>query len=138
MNESGYIDRLHQLIIGMTEDEQRSLLEELEDRQSKKKRKHSRKECLLTANYTIKGRAFQNFIQDISIEGLFIETRESFSAGDEIFMTISYSNDQRPFKITGEVVRISANGVGVKFKKLSQVQEEIIKLIIAQTSSPKK
>lgn len=138
MNWLSYRVRLYNLISEMSADEQKAFLEELEGRQAKKKRKHPRKECLLTVNYATEGRAYQNFIQDISTAGAFIETREPFSVSDEILLTISYSNEQRPFKITAEVVRTSPEGVGVKFKKLSQTQEEFINSIIEKTGKRKK
>ena len=138
MNETSYTKRLSEIIKSMSEDEQKALLEDLDKRQIQKIRKHERQDCLIIVNYAVKGRAYQNYIQDISTEGIFIETREIFSVGDEILLTISYSNEVRPFRITGEVARISPKGVGVKFKKLSQVQEEIIKSIIKKTDEPKK
>lgn len=138
MNATSYADRLFEIIKSMSDDEQKKLLEDLNKKQIKKIRKNERTECLITVNYAAKGRAYQNYIQDISTEGVFIETRDKFSVGDEILLTISYSNEVRPFKIAGEVVRISSKGVGVKFKKLSQVQEEIIKTIIKKTGEPKK
>jgi len=134
MNESRYVERLFTIISDMSEKEQKELLKDLEGREIKKTRKHTRKECLITANYATKGRAYQNFIQDISTEGVFIETRESFAVGDEFLLTISYSNEQRPFKIEGEVARIDSKGVGIKFKKVSQVQEELINSIIEKTA----
>ena len=134
MNESQYVDRLFEIILYMSEEEQKELLNDLEGRVSKKTRKHPRKGCLITVNYVIKGRAYQNFIQDISTEGIFIETRESFTVGDKILLTISYSNEQKPFKIEGEVARIDSKGVGIKFKKFSQVQEELINSIIEKTA----
>jgi len=138
MNDTNYTQRLFEIIKSLSEDEQKSLLEDLNKRQIKKIRKHERQECLITVNYAFKGRAFQNYIQDISTEGVFIETREKFSVGDEILLTISYSSEVRPFRIAGEVVRIISKGVGVKFKKLSQVQEEIIKTIIKKSGESKK
>ena len=116
MNESQYVDRLFEIISDMSEEEQKELMNDLENREIKKIRKHPRKECLIAVNYATKGRAYQNFIQDISTEGVFIETRESFAVGDKILLTISYSNEQRPFKIEGEVARIDSKGVGIKFK----------------------
>ena len=130
MNDSSCIDRLITVISAMSEDEQNALLEELLERQSQKKRKHPRKDCLLVVNYSNRGRAFQNFIQDISLEGLFIETREAFSVGDELAMTITYTNEQRPFKISGTIKRVVPGGIGIKFIKVSQVQEELIKSVI--------
>jgi len=134
MNESRYMDRLFEIISNMSVEQQKELLDYLEKREIKKIRKHPRKESLITVNYASKGRAYQNFIQDISAEGVFIETREPFTVGDKILLTISYSKELRPFKIEGEVARIDPKGVGVKFKKVSQVQGELINSIIEKTT----
>ena len=138
MSASPYADRLYEIISAMSENEQKQLLNDLEGGKTKQIRKHPRKECLITVNYASKGRAYQNFIQDISTEGVFIETREPFAVGDKLLLTISYSNEQRPFKIEGEVARTDPKGVGIKFKKVSQVQEELINLIIEKTAKLKK
>jgi len=138
MNNTNYADRLFEIIKSMSEDEQKNLFEYLNEKQIKKMRKNERMECLITVDYAVKGRAYKNYIQDISTEGVFVETRGNFSVDDEILLTISYSNEERPFKIAGKVVRISSKGVGVMFNKLSQVQEEIIKLIMKKAGEPKK
>ena len=51
-------------------------------------------------------------------------------------MTITYIGNQRPFKIEGQVARTDANGIGIRFKKVSQVQEEILTSIIRNMSRP--
>ncbi|MBN1471132.1 MAG: PilZ domain-containing protein [Syntrophaceae bacterium] len=138
MDEHRHVDRLFEIISHMSVEEQKKLLDDLESREIKKARKHSREERLITVNYASKGRAYQNFIQDISTEGAFLETKAPFSVGDTISLAISYSKEQRPFKIEAEVVRIDPNGVGIRFKKVSQVQEELINSIIEKTAKLKK
>jgi len=81
------------------------------------KRRHPRKPCSIVVDYASRDRAFRDYIRDISSGGVFIETSKEFSIGDEIMMTFSISSKQRPFKFTGQVVRITDNGIGVKFKK---------------------
>jgi len=137
MNSSDYKERLIEIISNMPEDEQKQLLEELGNKSAKKVRRHQRMECLIKVDFAAKGRAFHNYIQDISIEGVFIEARGGFSVGDELLLTISYSDEVKPFKITGEVVRIAPGGIGVRFKKFSQVQEEMIRTIIRNTCDSK-
>jgi|GEM_PF-1849469 hypothetical protein len=83
----------------------------------KEKRKHPRKPCSIVVDYASRDRAFRDYIRDISSGGVFIETSKEFSIGDEIMMTFSISSKQKPFKFTGQVVRITNQGIGVKFKK---------------------
>jgi Tfp pilus assembly protein PilZ len=72
-------------------------------------------------------RYYRDFIQDMSEGGLFIETSNEFSAGQKIIMTFTSPDYQKPFKMNGEIIRIHSNGIGVKFKIESQVQESVLK-----------
>jgi Tfp pilus assembly protein PilZ len=121
------VAQLGKLIVDMPKYQQLILLKQIEDMTVEGKRGHSRKPCLISVDYVVEDRAFTNYIQDISSGGVFIETSESFSIGQEITMAFSFSSDHRPSKFTGEIVRIKPNGIGVKFKDLTKYQEEIIK-----------
>ena len=55
-------------------------------------------------------------IDDISSSGVFIRTSRDFSIGQEIAMTITFPVPVEPLKVTGEIVRTSSMGIGVKFK----------------------
>ena len=72
----------------------------------------------------------QDFFQDMSNSGVFIKTSQSFSEGQRILMTFMSPDNQQPFKINGEIVRVMPDGVGVKFKMESQVQEEVLKSLV--------
>lgn len=59
---------------------------------------------------------FEAFIQDISSSGAFIKTGRPLFTGQEIAMTFMFPSTQKPIMATGEIVRVSYRGVGVKFK----------------------
>lgn len=59
---------------------------------------------------------FEAFIQDVSSSGVFLKTSRSLYAGQEIAMTFTFPYAQKPIMVTGEIVRISYDGAGVKFK----------------------
>ena len=88
----------------------------LEEMPSKGKRKHYRKPFFMVVDYTTQGHAYRGFIQNISPGGVFIETPMSFSVGQELSMTFALPTCQKHIKISGEVVRTSPQGIGVKFK----------------------
>jgi len=73
---------------------------------------------------------YRDFIQDISETGLFIKTSHTFSVGQTIVMTFISPDQQRPYKINGEIIRVHTDGVGVKFKIESQVQRMVLKSYI--------
>jgi hypothetical protein len=59
---------------------------------------------------------FEAFIQDVSSSGVFIKTSRHLLTGQEIAMTFVFPKTRRKIMATGEIVRVSYGGVGVKFK----------------------
>ncbi len=92
------------------------------DTQAPDKRRHPRKPCSIVVDYATQDRAFRDYIRDISKGGVFIETKNFFSLGQEFIMTFSVPNHDRPLKFIGEVVRTDDRGVGVRFKKKVDVE----------------
>ena len=126
-------NHLFKLVVSIPEDQQETLLEQLKDMiQQQGDREHQRKACLITVNYAVGGRVYTNYIQDISPTGVFIETSESFPVGQEILMTFSFPDREDSFKMTGEISRTTAEGIGVKFKYESQVLQEVIEDFVAK------
>lgn len=79
------------------------------------KRRDPRKTPLIMVDFATKNRAHRGFIHNISAGGAFIETRETFSVGEEITLTFMPSKDKNPVKITGDIVRSVPHGIAVKF-----------------------
>ena len=107
--------RLFELITDMDFEEQMSLLEELEKKQTRKTRKHKRRNTHLTVYYATHDRAYRDVIQNISPTGVFIETAEPFNVGREILLNFTPTRHAEPVKVRGQVVRITEEGIGVKF-----------------------
>ncbi len=95
------------------------------------KRKHPRKSCLISVECNIKDNIFTNYIQNISYDGVFIETTDSFDVGQRITLKIL-----APYKLTdashivGEIVRIDPTGIAVKIKNETSEQEEMIRVFV--------
>ncbi len=100
-------------------------------------RKDLRINCLISVDYSDSDRFFKDYIQDISSGGVFIKTREPFSIGEEIVLSMSLSGDENAFRMPAEVVRTSAEGIGVRFKIQSQVQEDIITSFVNEVNGRK-
>jgi Tfp pilus assembly protein PilZ len=84
----------------------------------------------MVVDYSAEDRLYKDYIQNISVGGVFIETRMPFRAGQEVSLCLPLPNYQKYIKITGEVVRISPQGIGVKFKMVNEDQEAIIKSLL--------
>ena len=82
----------------------------------KDSRKYFGKNQLLLANCKTVDTDFNEYIQDLSSGGAFIQTNKKLTIGQEIAMTISLPNSRKALKATGEIVRVSPKGVGLEFK----------------------
>jgi uncharacterized protein (TIGR02266 family) len=125
-NESRITARLIELIKNMSEDEQRTLLKDLEERPFEGRRKHVRKPFLMAVDYSTQDHVYKDFIQDISSGGVFIQTHMPFTVGQEVSLTFPLPSFQKHVKVIGEVVRSTTQGVGVKFKMADKDQEAMI------------
>ena len=126
---------IFEIINSMSDEEMRQLLKELKERQNKEQRKYSRKDFLTIIDYTVEGRHYRDFIQDISESGVFIKTSQTFSIGQPILMTFMSPDNQKPFRINGEIKHTQEDGIGVKFNIKSQVQELVLKSFVDMIQS---
>lgn len=132
------IRQLVGMIQNMSEKDVSRLLGFAEELIGKKKRAHERIPCLISTDFVSQNRAYQDYIQDISRGGVFIETSGNFSEGEEIRLTLSLAHYFKPFKIKGVIVRRDRKGIGVKFKTESQVHEELINGLVDKVTEFKK
>jgi Tfp pilus assembly protein PilZ len=108
--------RLFDLILKMPTLERQALLEELEDRMHKGRRTAPREKYFKDVDFATKDRVFRGFIQNISADGVLIETSESLSIGQEITLAFELPNTNEHVKISGKIARVlPGGGFGVKF-----------------------
>jgi Tfp pilus assembly protein PilZ len=138
--------QLSKLIVEMSEDQQIILLEQLEsmpvvempertvslEGNESSMRENPRKPCLINANYSIQNKDYKSYILDISIGGVFIETNEKFTIGQQIVLNFSLPNTKNPFKLTGTISWGSPRGFGVKFDEIPVQQGEILRSFVEQ------
>lgn len=130
MSESNVTDQLIARIKNMTLEKQALLLNDLDEGRDRKLRQHDRKTFFMIVDYIVGDRYFRDFIQDMSDTGVFIKTSQNIPLGKKILMTFMSPDNQKPFKIYGEVVRVTSEGIGIKFAFESQVQEAVIESLV--------
>ena len=118
----------------MPEDQQLALLKELEEKLFKGRRKHTRKPSYMVVDYSHGDHFHEDHIQDISTGGVFIQTRMPFRTGQEVSLSFSLPDSQKHIKINGEVARVTPKGIGVKFTKVKQTEDQkaMIKSLLEQ------
>lgn len=109
------------IIASLSESRMRKVLRSLEKWQQSKfdeKREYPRKKTFVWTEFSANKRSFTDFIQNLSVSGLYIETQLPFFVGEELSMTFSLPGADAPIKITGKIVRIDSKGIGVQLDEL--------------------
>jgi hypothetical protein len=123
MNINEVRGHLFELIFDMSETETRHLLTELKERRktaqkNEDKRKHPRKRTFIHVDCLGNKCVFTDFIQNISVSGLYIETQIPLFENQKLSMTFSPPDSENPIKIKGLIARVDSNGIGIQFDEL--------------------
>ena len=82
----------------------------------KKRRWHSRKPCEIAINYATRVHALEDVIKNISLGGVYIETRMPLTVGQSISMKFRLPKSRKLIHVIGEIVWADLPGIGVKFR----------------------
>lgn len=126
-SEQSLREQLIALIDEMSADEQHILLQKLAERPPEERRKHPRKPYFTDVKYAGGSRSYQDFIKNISLGGLLIETRrprENLSIGQEVTLSVPFARHKNYMRIIGEIVRISSHEIGIKFKRVVRYPDD--------------
>ncbi len=80
-----------------------------------KKRHHPRKAFRLYVKMTHGRTTREHRARDISLGGIFVETDEKLTPGQTVRLALPFANQGRHIKMSGTVVRVTEDGVGVQF-----------------------
>ena len=134
MNDAGKLedekkltDRLIEAVTKLSPQRKKMLEELLNEWERLDYREDSRIPCFLPVDYSTTDRVYQDFINNLSNGGVFIETAAALREGQTISLIFTVPSLQKSFKISGTIVRTEQDGIGVKFsKKLTPYQKELI------------
>jgi len=89
-------------------------------------RQHPRFACRVKVDFDINDWSYGGVVTNVSLGGVFIETRHPITVGSEITLSLSSLNKSRLCNVKGKVVRRDAKGVGVRFNELSMYQQQVV------------
>ena len=115
MTVSAATSKLISLILKMSPGEIMDILKIIEDKEHEKKRRAPRINYFMAVDYVVGEKAYNGFINNISSEGVFIETHENLPMNSDITLTFALPNSQGHIRVSGKIVRQEKNGVGVAF-----------------------
>ncbi len=112
--------RLLKLVLDMSEREQLRLLEYAKSIIDE--RTLPRNHCLIPANCTLKDRTFDGLILDINSYGVYVDTDEPCSIGQDIYLSFFNPFSHKDMDLAGKIIWSSTNGIGVTFKDWSRMR----------------
>lgn len=120
-NSNSIILRLMERILAMNEEQRLDLLSKLEELPSEDlslgDRNDVRKGFEKNISFSVQDHSYKAISKDISNGGLFIQTNEVFTLGQTVMLNIPFSDGSREIKVPAEIVRVSNQGIGVRFMK---------------------
>ncbi len=82
---------------------------------SREKRSNDRTKCERGTEFVVDNLPYYGQMKNVSIEGAFIETNETFPAGQVIQLKFNSYKDGAEITLRGEVIRNGRKGIGVRF-----------------------
>ena len=80
-------------------------------------RKHIRRRCNKSLIFSYDRHEYKGFVSNIGRAGAFILTTENFDLGGRIKLAIPELKTRKEVKVTGWIVRISPEGIGISFER---------------------
>jgi Tfp pilus assembly protein PilZ len=140
------LSRLIKTVVSMSEKQQLIMLRLAEELLYRQKRpvltadapsamtrnrpQHPRKPSSIIVNYAIGNRFYTDYIEDIHSDGVFITTDEDFTVGEELALAFSHPKFPDIFRVYGDIIYTTNDGIGVQFKNLSNPQRDRIKALV--------
>lgn len=99
-----------------------------DEKNSKKEdlRQYPRFSCQAKVDFDINDWSYEGVIRNISMGGLYIETRHPITVGNEIILELTSLDKDRHCNVKGRVVRRDAKGIGIQFNELSMYQQQVV------------
>ena len=85
-------------------------------------RHHPRRHFSRSVFFTSKNHYFEGLINNLSKNGMFIETRDNFAVGQIVRLVIPGTKIDNGTMIKGEIKHLNRKGIGVQFKKILKIK----------------
>lgn len=126
------IAKLWDVILSLTEEQQRILLTHVDTLLKGDKREFVRKSCDLQVDFATSNRTHKGRIKNISQLGVFIEAKAPVIIGEEVLMIFSLNREMKAVKLRGEVAHATRWGIGVEFPAREPHFDRQIKELVRQ------
>jgi hypothetical protein len=128
--------RLTSVIKDMSAPEKRSILQLIEKSLKDEKRRRHRKHQLIKTRVASGDIAENGIIRNLSPCGAFLTTPHRHPPGSEITLSFSILNFEFPVKLKAEIIWISPDGMGLKFKASQKLDYRLAAQKLADAMDP--
>jgi len=109
------IARLLEVILSMSEEQQKTILKQADDLVKGDRRISDRKSCDLQVDFATSDRTHKGYIKNMSKKGVFIEAQAPIMIGEEVLMVFKVNRESKAVKLRGEIAHATRWGIGVEF-----------------------
>ena len=109
------IAKLLEVILVMSEEQQKEMLKQANELVNGDRRINGRKACRLRIDFATSDRTHKGYIKNISHLGMFIEANAPIMIGEEVLMVFKVNRNSKAVKIKGEIAHATRWGLGIEF-----------------------
>jgi len=109
------IAKLLEVILSMSEEQQKTILKQADDLVKGDRRGFDRKSCHLRVDFATTDRTHKGHIKNISHHGVFIEAKAPIMISEEVMMVFKVNRNSKAVKLRGEIAHATRWGIGVEF-----------------------
>ncbi|MCF8045783.1 MAG: PilZ domain-containing protein [Desulfarculaceae bacterium] len=121
------VDRIVRIVKSLPDEKLKALSDILDSWGEKRNRKHPRKQVNVDVDFVVsESRPYKRTARDISVGGIFINCTGDFQVGEETRFVFGLPGFEKPFKLSGTIVRKQEDGIGIEINKLNPYFAEIM------------
>ncbi|MFP4445598.1 MAG: PilZ domain-containing protein [Desulfosudaceae bacterium] len=99
----------------MTTDKKKDTVETPPENPEVERREHLRRPVRLTVTLAGGQVSGPKKVRDLSLGGIFVETKDDITPGQALQISIPFTNHDRRIRLKGKVVRVCDDGIGIQF-----------------------
>ncbi len=120
------LNEIAQRVEKLTSDQQEEMLSILKEWQKDKHREFKRVKTKSHVDVASVQRVVQTDMRDVSASGIYINTPGKFEMDEKVKVVFSIPGYDKPFKISGVIVRVEEHGMAIKFEKITPYFKSIL------------
>ena len=117
-------------------DRQAELLELLQNWQAGQQREYLRRDIKIRVDIATGQLLVQTDSRNISAGGIHVQSSGRFQAGDTVTLVFSLSESEKPFKLSGTVLRVEDEGIAIEFNHVTPYFRNILASAIVDLETP--